>query len=87
MAGGNESKQRRLAVDTDEAAEMIGVSPRTLMNWRGSGCGPPFLKLGPGGRTSVVRYRVAALEDYLRRQERRSTSYKSKSLQPEAPPR
>ena len=70
----NGNQQSRITVDTEEAAELLGVSPRTLGNWRGSGYGPPFLKLGSGGRTSAVRYRVAALEEYLRQQERRSTS-------------
>lgn len=72
--GSNEGKSRRLTVDTPTAAEMIGVSPRTLSNWRLQGNGPPFLKLGTGEATAAVRYRVAALEEWLTGRERRSTS-------------
>ena len=29
-----------------EAAERLGISPRTLQDWRRRSCGPAFLKLG-----------------------------------------
>lgn len=30
-----------------ELAVMLGMSVRTLANWRSTGKGPPYLKLGP----------------------------------------
>ncbi len=56
-------------VDTRQAAELIGMSKRTLEKWRGEGTGPPFLKLG-----RRVLYSVADLEEWLRSRRRRSTS-------------
>jgi hypothetical protein len=45
------------------AAAYIGVSRKTLSNWRALGEGPPYVRLGkPGGR---VVYRVADLDRYL----------------------
>lgn len=31
----------------EEFAAMIGLSPRTIANWRSNGRGPKYLKLGP----------------------------------------
>ena len=31
----------------EEFAAMIGLSPRTLANWRSNGRGPKYLNLGP----------------------------------------
>ncbi len=56
-------------VDTWRAAELIGMSKRTLEKWRGEGTGPPFLKLG-----RRVLYSVADLEEWLRSRRRYSTS-------------
>ncbi len=56
-------------VDTRQAAELIGMSRRTLEKWRGEGTGPPFLKLG-----RRVLYSVADLEEWLRSRRRYSTS-------------
>ena len=55
--------------DTSRAAELLGVSPRTLEGMRLSGGGPPFVKVG-----RLVRYRPEALERWLMQNERRSTS-------------
>jgi excisionase family DNA binding protein len=54
---------------TQEAADFLGVSARTLEGFRVRGGGPRFVKIG-----GSVRYRLASLEDYLQRQERTSTS-------------
>lgn len=43
-----------------QAAEWLGVSPRTLELWRRQGNGPRFVKLG-----GAVRYRPEALDAYL----------------------
>ncbi len=52
---------------TDEAAEALGLSPRTLRNWRTRGGGPVATKLG-----AAVRYRRRDLEAFAsaRRQDR-----------------
>ncbi len=56
-------------VDTRRAAELLGMSRRTLEKWRGEGSGPPFLKLG-----RRVLYSVADLEAWVRSRRRQSTS-------------
>jgi len=48
-------------LNTEEAADYLCVSKRTLENWRQLGIGPPFVKLPP----KLVRYREAALEDWV----------------------
>ena len=35
-----------LAVSANEAAAMLGVSSRTLANWRTQGIGPAFVRVG-----------------------------------------
>jgi len=47
-------------VGTAEAARHLGVSPRTLEDWRWKGGGPTFSKLG-----RLVRYRMADLEAFV----------------------
>ena len=44
-------------VDTREAADRLGLSPRTLDRYRGTGAGPVFHRLG-----GCVRYRLEELE-------------------------
>lgn len=44
-----------------KAALYLGVSVRTLEEWRKKKIGPAFVKLGP----KLVRYEVAALERFL----------------------
>jgi excisionase family DNA binding protein len=58
----------RLVTERD-AAELLGVSVRTLQKWRLQGNGPQFVKLG-----HAVRYDVKDLEAYIERARRRSTS-------------
>ncbi len=60
---------RARTVSPAEAAERLGVERSTLDNWRWSGGGPGYLKVG--GR---VRYRLADLADWLDAQSRSSTS-------------
>jgi hypothetical protein len=68
-----DNARQPLTLDTAGAAALLGIPARTLANWRSSGYGPRFVKLGSGGRTSTVRYRVAELERWLQARERRST--------------
>jgi predicted DNA-binding transcriptional regulator AlpA len=56
-------------LDTRAAADFLGVSARTLENFRVRGGGPRFVKIG-----GAVRYRVESLEAFLRQRERASTS-------------
>lgn len=58
---------RRL--NTPEAADFVGLSPRTLENLRSLGGGPPFLKV-----RRRVYYDVRDLEAYLAKCRRDSTS-------------
>ena len=56
-------------LNTREAAEYLGLSPRTLDRYRVSGDGPVFLKLG--GRVGYLR---EDLDHWLRTRRRASTS-------------
>jgi predicted DNA-binding transcriptional regulator AlpA len=47
-----------------EVAEVLGVSERTLANWRCASAGPSYVKAG--GR---VGYRESAVEEYLAKHE------------------
>ena len=60
---------RATTVSPMDAAERLGVQPSTLANWRWTGCGPRYLKVG--GR---VRYRLHDLAAWLDDQARESTS-------------
>ena len=52
----NPETTRHRLVDENEAADLLGLSKRTLQAWRVRGGGPPFLKLG-----RLVRYDVTML--------------------------
>ena len=58
----------RLVKERD-AAELLGVSVRTLQKWRLQGDGPRFVKLG-----HAVRYDGQDLEAYIESSRRTSTS-------------
>ncbi|WP_440711938.1 helix-turn-helix domain-containing protein [Gordonia sp. FQ] len=51
----------RLALTAAEAAQAIGVAPKTLRNWRNRGQGPKFRRVSP----TLVLYRVEDLEAFL----------------------
>jgi len=53
-----------------QAAELLGVSPRTLENWRQRGGGPPYTKIGK----SRVVYESEDLDAFKRAGRRTSTS-------------
>ena len=52
-----------------QVARILGVSVRTVQGWRLRGGGPRYYKLGRS-----VRYSRSDVEEFLRRQLRRSTS-------------
>ena len=51
------------SLQTDAAAAYIGVTRKTLANWRVLGEGPSYVRLGKSG--SRVLYRVADLDAFL----------------------
>jgi predicted DNA-binding transcriptional regulator AlpA len=59
----------RLVLNTRQAAERCGLSPRTLEKRRVVGGGPQFVRLG-----GAVRYRLEDLEAWIAANRRRSTS-------------
>jgi DNA-binding transcriptional MerR regulator len=59
----------RLILDTPDAADLLGVSPRTLEDWRWRGIGPPFYKLG----RRIVRYRAEDLITFALKSKRQNT--------------
>lgn len=45
-------------ISEPQAANLIGVTPRTLQTWRYAGIGPAFLRMGP----RRIAYRLIDLE-------------------------
>ena len=59
----------RTLLNTEQSAQRLGLSPRTLERYRVTGEGPEYLKMG-----HAVRYTASALERWLKGCTRRSTS-------------
>lgn len=53
-----------------EAADYLGVSPRTLSNFRTRGGGPDYIKVG----SKSVRYDLKDLQEYIADRRQNSTS-------------
>ncbi len=77
---GAEEQLRRSAMsdkkqylNTEEAAEILRISARTMERYRVQGTGPRYLKVGPGKRARVL-YRLEDLIAFLEDQGYRSTS-------------
>jgi len=49
-------------VNDVRAAEILGLSPQTLRNWRCRGLGPNYVRFG-----AAIRYRIADLLDFAER--------------------
>ncbi|HVR73907.1 MAG TPA: helix-turn-helix domain-containing protein [Planctomycetota bacterium] len=60
-----------------EAAEYLGVSTRTLEDWRIRGGGPPFIRIS----CKCVRYRLIDLDEWSRQRLATSTSAETKKGQ------
>jgi excisionase family DNA binding protein len=56
-------------LSTEELAERLGLSARTLEGWRVAGTGPPYTKIG-----HRVRYAVADVVAWLAEQKRLRTT-------------
>lgn len=63
------TRHLRNLVTEHAAAELLGLSVRTLQKWRLRGGGPAFLKLG-----HAVRYDLEDVERFVRERRRCSTS-------------
>lgn len=59
----------RQLLNNDEAAEMLGISYRTLPVWRVQGRGPKFVKIG-----KLVRYERSVLQDWIEANTHANTS-------------
>jgi predicted site-specific integrase-resolvase len=55
-----------------QAGQYIGVTERTLVEWRRRGTGPHYIRFG--GPTGRVRYARADLDTFMERQKHSSTS-------------
>lgn len=61
-----------ILLDTKQAAEVLGMKPSALENWRWTGKGPRFVKLS----ARAIRYRREDLEEFIADRLRTSTSDK-----------
>lgn len=50
-----------MVYSTKNLAELLGVTPQTVSNWRRAGEGPKWTRLGE----KVVRYRKEDVEEFL----------------------
>ena len=60
----------RILLTEDEAAELIGFTPRFLQERRFRGGGPPFVRVS----ARAIRYRPVDLEEWAAKRLRTSTS-------------
>ena len=51
-------------LSSKEAAKYLGLSPKTLANWRSARQGPPFHRLGNGPRPRIA-YRESDLQAWI----------------------
>jgi predicted DNA-binding transcriptional regulator AlpA len=56
-------------IDTEQLARKLGLKPNTLAQWRLTGSGPQYIKIG-----RRVRYRVIDIQDWITAQNRESTA-------------
>lgn len=55
-------------LDTTQAAEILHINERTLINWRSTGKSPKYIKLG-----RCVRYRLSDLTAWIEANSRNHT--------------
>jgi len=60
-------------MNTKKAAKYLGIGYNTMHQWRTSGRGPKFIKIG-----RYIRYRITDLEDFLSQNASYSSSYEKK---------
>ena len=61
-----EFKKSRVTLRPKEAAEVLGVSQRTLIRWRQKAEGPPFISMG---NYATVLYPIKKLEAWMEERE------------------
>lgn len=59
----SDSSTAPILVSSEEAARIIGIAPKTLVNWRNRGKGPAYVRLGE--KHSPVMYRIRDLESWI----------------------
>ena len=69
----------QVALSTEQAAKVMGISPRKLEYWRSEGRGPVYAKPDEGG-PSKVYYLVADLIEFLATYRRKMPKQLSESL-------
>ena len=55
-------------LNSEQAAELLGVSDYTIRKWRREGTGPAWFRIGVGP-SSDVRYRRAAIYEWIEARE------------------
>lgn len=63
-------------LSTRQAADVIGVSPRTLELWRRTGAGPEFVRVS----ANRCMYEPASIEAFVASRRRKSTTTSSEAL-------
>lgn len=54
-----------LCVNNKTCAKMLGVTPRTLDQWRYLGKSPEYMKLDPSSRNSMILYPVEGIKQWI----------------------
>ena len=67
------SASQNFYLTSEETAELLKISRRTLERLRLNGEGPPFMKIGSGKRSRVL-YKQSDIADWLESRLFRSTS-------------
>ncbi len=65
----NKLNMRPMAFSSEDAARMLGVTSKTLANWRCAGKGPAYVRLSNSLRSPVL-YLYEDLESWLRSRRR-----------------
>lgn len=63
--------ERNKLLTESEAANLLGLSPLTLRQWRGKGIGPSFIRMSP----KVIRYKFLTLVQYQNDNTHQNTIY------------
>lgn len=58
MQNSIQTKDRASLIGENEAGEFLGISPRTLQQWRQRGCGPKYVSIS----RRCVKYRLTDLD-------------------------
>jgi hypothetical protein len=56
-------------LNTRQAAAFLNLHPKTLVMWRGKGCGPRYIHVGE----RAIRYRLSDLDEFVQASNREVT--------------